>query len=455
MKTVSSLLSSFALAALVVKQTNAYSSSFDLTDSTSYLNYYHDAATSFTAEETTLSDSCTVDQVFVMGRHATRYPTSGSYSGIVTVVDRVTEVLSWDNTTMDSSLEFLKTWNVTDLIPDGAADAELLAPLGFNESYAFGEAIRAAYPDLYQAEATVWANNVERVYDTAESWMKGYFGSDYDVSNLIEISATDTTLGANTLNPLATCTGYADNSGTAQTAYNTATNFEADLATYLETLWPGFGWTATESLFMMDLCMYEMDYVSEGNTEFCAIFSDDQWLGYAYYRDLGYWYGSGYGATLGATAGFPYAWAVTQLLNETESTYCQKVFPAFSQDTQMNAMFAGFGIFEDESYPTDAINDTRSYRSSRAVPMGARFVVERQSCDGETYVRLLLNNAVATIPGCSSGPGLMCPLADFVEYMTERKAELGDFSTECGNTATSDFTLFDEPVHNLCTVTSC
>lgn len=83
----------------------------------------------------------------------------------------------------------------------------------------------------------------------------------------------------------------------------------------------------------MDLCMYQCNYLGKDHLEFCQIFTDDEWKHYAYHKDLGYYYGSGYGAALAPTVGYPYSEAVTKLLNETETTSCQKIFVAFSQDT--------------------------------------------------------------------------------------------------------------------------
>jgi hypothetical protein len=65
MKTVSALLSAAALANAV----QAYSEGFDLTDHTSQLNFYHQAATDLSAEDVALDDTCVVDQVhMVRGR---------------------------------------------------------------------------------------------------------------------------------------------------------------------------------------------------------------------------------------------------------------------------------------------------------------------------------------------------------------------------------------------------
>lgn len=117
MKAISSLLSASALALLSTQGARAYSEGFDLTDHTSQLNFYHQAATDLTAEQVVLDDSCVVDQVHLVRssylktaeycwllthcvvslqlmRHGTRYPSSGSYSAIKSFAETVTEYLS-------------------------------------------------------------------------------------------------------------------------------------------------------------------------------------------------------------------------------------------------------------------------------------------------------------------------------------------------------------------------
>ncbi|EGZ23415.1 hypothetical protein PHYSODRAFT_310759 [Phytophthora sojae] len=386
MKAISSLLSASALALLSTQGARAYSEGFDLTDHTSQLNFYHQAATDLTAEQVVLDDSCVVDQVHL--------------------------------------LKFLKTWNLSELIPNPAVMVDNITTLGLQEAHDVGSTFRSKYAGLYTAKETVWTNAKERVVRTAQNFMNGFHGQDWDADLLVQVSTTDTTLGANTLTPIDTLAGRLD-----------------------ESLWPGFGFSAGVTLTVMDLCMYQCNYLGKDHLEFCQIFTDDEWKHYAYHKDLGYYYGSGYGAALAPTVGYPYSEAVTKLLNETETTSCQKIF--------LNAMYSGFGLNYDESYPTNAINATRNFRSSRVVTMGARLVTERITCAGESFIRFSINEEVVPLPGCQSGPGLTCPIAEFVQYMEARKAEVGDFITTCNSTsASSELTLFENPVVNQCAASS-
>ncbi|POM66735.1 Histidine acid phosphatase [Phytophthora palmivora] len=417
MKTVSALFSTATLALLAVHSVEAYSEGFDLTDHTSQLNFYHQATTNLTAEQVALDDTCVVDQVHMF--------------------------------------KFLKTWNLSELIPNPDIEVENITALGLQEAYDVGSTFRSKYADLYDAKETVWTNAKERVVRTAQSFMNGFHGEDWDTSLLVQVSNTDKTLGGNTLTPIDTCPQFSGDESSSQTAFAQATGWQNAVSERLESLWPGFGFSTGVALTVMDLCMYQRNYLGKDHLEFCQIFTDDEWEHYAYHKDLGYYYGSGYGVTLAPTVGFPYAEAVTKLLNETETSSCQKIFVAFSQDTQLNAMYSGFGLNYDATYPTNAINTTRNFRSSRVVTMGSRMVTERITCSNESYVRFRINEQVVLLLACQSGPGLTCPLAQFVQYMEARKAEVGDFVTKCASTGgSSELTIFENPVINQCDVKS-
>jgi acid phosphatase len=66
--------------------------------------------------------------------------------------------------------------------------------------------------------------------------------------------------------------------------------------------------------------------------------------------------------------------------------------------------------------------------------MGARITLERLSCSGfeEPFVRININDRIIPLPFCNSGPGDSCPVDQFVEYVRQRKEEVGDFATKCG-----------------------
>ncbi|KAE9240415.1 hypothetical protein PF004_g7510 [Phytophthora fragariae] len=288
------------------------------------IDFYHQAATDLSAEQIALNDNCVVDQVHMLMRHGTRYPSAGSYSAIKSFAETVTKYLSWTNMSdsMADELTFLKTWNLTQLIPNPDVEVDNMTALGLQEAFDVGSTFRSKYASLYASKETVWTNAKERVVRTARSFMKGFHGEDWDTDLLVQVSNTDKMLGANTLTPIDTCPNFDGDESSAQTAFAEATGWQDALVERLETLWPGFGFSAGVALTVMDLCMYQRNYLGKDHLEYCRIFTDDEWRHYAYHKDLGYYYGSGYGAALAPTVGYPYAEAVTRLLNDTETTSC-------------------------------------------------------------------------------------------------------------------------------------
>lgn len=96
------------------------------------------------------------------------------------------------------------------------------------------------------------------------------------------------------------------------------------------------------------------------------------------------------------------------------------------------------GLFADSSpLPATHAVDDRKWRLSSVVPMGGRIIFERVSCStaaSEPGVRLLVNDAVMTIPGCEKfarKEGNICPLAKFIEIVNGIGERVGDFEKIC------------------------
>ncbi|RAK96740.1 uncharacterized protein BO80DRAFT_428885 [Aspergillus ibericus CBS 121593] len=49
-----------------------------------------------------------------------------------------------------------------------------------------------------------------------------------------------------------------------------------------------------------------------------------------------------------------------------------------------------------------------------------------------TFLRVNVNDKIMPLPYCKFGPGLSCPLEEFVSHVTRRRVEVGDFGDVCG-----------------------
>lgn len=113
-------------------------------------------------------------------------------------------------------------------------------------------------------------------------------------------------------------------------------------------------------------------------------------------------------------------------------------------------MIAALRLFpSSHDLPITHLDRTRTWRTSQLTPMGGRIIFERLRCTststGNTnnpnnentnqhrniYVRINVNDGIVALPGCETGPGKSCPLEDFLELVSKRGEEVGDFRQVC------------------------
>lgn len=104
--------------------------------------------------------------------------------------------------------------------------------------------------------------------------------------------------------------------------------------------------------------------------------------------------------------------------------------------------------------PISHLERNRTWRTSDAVPMGGRIILERLACPAppncwsnapfypnhvycepptyDIYVRINVNDGIVALNGCDDGPGRSCPLQNFTERVKKRGAEFEEFKSICG-----------------------
>lgn len=111
-------------------------------------------------------------------------------------------------------------------------------------------------------------------------------------------------------------------------------------------------------------------------------------------------------------------------------------------DGDIAPFLTALDIFKDTKYdpslPTTHVAKDRAWRTSSVMPMSARITLERMTCPSpqseqeHTFVRININDKIKPLPYCKSGPGLSCPLAEFVSHVRRRGLEVGEFGEVCG-----------------------
>lgn len=99
---------------------------------------------------------------------------------------------------------------------------------------------------------------------------------------------------------------------------------------------------------------------------------------------------------------------------------------------------------KDEKYdpflPVTHRAEDRIWYTSTVMPMGGRVTLERMACSptdpahnmNETFLRININDKIVPLPYCKSGPGLSCPLTEFVGHVDRIRVEVGEFGDVCG-----------------------
>ncbi len=363
---------------------------------------------------------CTIDQAHVFMRHGERYPTTGVGASFEKTLEKFNNPISPnDFTGYHGHLSFLKKWEYW--VPDNSS-YEMLSTTGpyagSHSAFVRGVALRKRYNRLYNnngSKYSIFIAGQQRLIDTAKAFARGFFKQDYDNVVDLKIIPEDANQGLNTLTPFVTCQNFDFNDNKVRLSQYPSDYLE-DLSILLNNETPGLNLTKSDVYNIFGLCDYELN--SRGSSEWCNIISKDNWLNYAYYRDIFHYYGFGPGHKLGKVCGSIAANATATLLKTGPEISGNLIF-SFTHDTDIIALISTLGLFQpDFDLPTDHLYFDNPFKSSEISPMAAHLETERLDCkERGKFVRFVLNEAVVPIPKCHSGPGFSCPLDEYVDYV--------------------------------------
>lgn len=161
---------------------------------------------------------------------------------------------------------------------------------------------------------------------------------------------------------------------------------------------------------LFEMCAYETG--AAGNSRFCQVFEVNDYVAYGYYQDVDNFYTLGPGNSLAPVVGSIFANASLTLLYDNSSA----IYLSFTYHEQITALISSLRLF-DGNLPRSYIPVNKPWSSSELSSMMAHIVIERLNCHNQRSVRLLINDAVVTIPNCQSSPGFSCPLESFKSYV--------------------------------------
>jgi acid phosphatase len=320
---------------------------------------------------------------------------------------------------------------------------------GTLESFTTGVRLRTRYKHLLSKTVSsnpehpvqFWASDSQRVIDTARHFALGFFGIDYQAKNTaeLEVISEHSSLGADTLTPGRTCLNNKKDKVEGQKkGYDLMGKYRASYIPPIRTRLMdqiGMNFTDQNIYAMQEMCGFETTV--RGRSDWCDVFTQDEFLAFEYARDLLHYYRAGPGQKYAASMGWLWLNATTNLLLEGPAV--GPLFFSFVHDGDIAPMITALDIINDEEHlPITHIPHDRKWRKSQVSPMGGRIIFELLSCRAKNtpglakFVRLNINDGITAIPDCQSGPGRSCPLAQFAARTRRKGEEVGEFGKLCG-----------------------
>ncbi|KAH8768667.1 histidine phosphatase superfamily [Hyaloscypha sp. PMI_1271] len=429
-------------------------------------------------------DNCVVEQVAYNVRHGSRYPDAGAYAQWTALYAKIQNATF----TATGELAFLQDWQP--VLTNSAAQMSQESTTGYKEAYDLGYQVRTRYPKLYAYGTPFisWANLYPRVVQTAQNFVRGFLGQTAtNLGLVISINSTGSPRALfDSLSPSDQCPLFADgNGGTQQVSWNKI--YLPPILERIQTMITGnLNFTTTDVSIMPYLCGFESQ-ITGTLSPWCGVFSDAELKQYEYSQDLRYYYGMGPGTDLPSKMMLPYLNALVGMLaqgpgingtfaNGTSFTL-PKILTSFMNDGQITELGAATGIWDNTTILSGTeIPEGYDYISSHFVSMRGTVAFERlnwiynttslssstsvpytnatstpahsnststsslpkptptSGSTNQTYIRILINDAVYVVPSCQDGPGRSCLMSEYVALVKNKVAAAGDLRTRCNVT---------------------
>ncbi|KAL5418632.1 hypothetical protein PMIN04_007252 [Paraphaeosphaeria minitans] len=375
-------------------------------------------------------EHCDVSFASVLSRHGGRDPTMSKtllYGATVGLIQNT-------STAFPDEFAFLKDYEYN-------LGADLLTDAGRQEMVNSGAHFYRRYKDFLKGKTPfVRSSGQARVVESANKWLEGYAQAAHKMTGAIDVSIPEAAGVNNTL------------------SHDICTNFEdgpsSDLGDKAQDVWLakfvppvqarvngklGTNLSTTEIIHLMDLCPFTtLASPTAQMSDFCHLFTEDEWQQYDYYESLGKWYGYGNGNPLGPTQGIGYVsellarlteeavqvvGSINSTLDEDPATFPlhRKVYADFSHDNDMTGVLAALGLYNNtkalSKSTVESTKKIKGYSAAWTVPFAARIYVEKLSCDRakEEFVRIIVNDRVQALDFCGGDEHGRCTLSKFVE----------------------------------------
>lgn len=375
-------------------------------------------------------EGCHVSFASVLSRHGGRDPTMSKtllYGATVGLIQNT-------STAFPDEFAFLKDFEYT-------LGADQLTDVGRQEMVNSGAHFYRRYSSFLEGKTPfVRSSGQDRVVESANKWLQGYAQAADQKTGSIDVSIPE---GAGINNTLSheTCTNFEDGP-VSEIGHNAQDIWLSKFIPPIQSRVNGklgTNLSTSETLYLMDLCPFTtLTSPTAQISDFCKLFSEEEWQQYDYYETLGKWYGYGNGNPLGPSQGIGYVSEllarltekavqvvgnINSTLDEDTATFPvdRKVYADFSHDNDMTAVLAALGLYNNtkalSNTTVEGTEESGGYSAAWTVPFAARIYVEKLSCKQaeEEYVRVIVNDRVQPLAFCGGDRYGRCTLSGFVD----------------------------------------
>ncbi|KAJ9602984.1 hypothetical protein H2200_012279 [Cladophialophora chaetospira] len=348
-----------------------------------HLSSYFPNPIGFGSNEYPVPPGTNISAVHLLHRHGSRYPTG---TASVPIFGSKIHNLTLNGTAnWSGELSFLNTWRYN-------LGAEILVARGRQELFDSGVLFYYNYGALYNTSTKIIARTTtqDRMLKSAEYFMAGFFGLEYSRNvSLVPIIEQDFfNMNCNNSNNYLSTGG-----NNASLIWENI--YLAKATKRLKALAGGYNWTLADTYNAQSICPYEE--VAFGYSQWCDLFTYEEWQGFEYTIDLQFNGNNGFGSPTGRAVGIGYVEELyarlqghlpnvppgttqinTTMVNSTATfPLNQTMYLDFSHDTNIMSIITAFGLkqFAQPLPPTGPPADQQLI-VSHTTPFAARMVWE-------------------------------------------------------------------------------
>uniref|UniRef100_A0A060SX33 ARAD1A10252p n=1 Tax=Blastobotrys adeninivorans TaxID=409370 RepID=A0A060SX33_BLAAD len=317
--------------------------------------------------EPAIPESCTIDKVFVLARHAERSPSTELFHRLGQTIEKI------QRANPRGLLKFV-SYHQWEMAADGGGKLTVNGRFAGTEgARSLGRRLRDRYIHLIPDHLHFFAAASGRVVESVRRFAAGFFDSfkaeeHYEVVLLSQEGSH----GANSMTPDQGCRPFLDHH---ESTHHSIDFFDQYCHPILERLHSCMDDELTiedlKNLFMV--CEYELNM--KGESEFCSLFSRDDWVIWGHHNNLIDYYGRGPGNPYSSAVGSVHLQAALSILSEETAHHSTDETSHRSADEMSLRSKRSLEIDADQGYNGthyvngtaqnyNAHNSTRLYRRS-------------------------------------------------------------------------------------------